>query len=861
MNSLGKERPFRPATVGKCYAQTATDRFGHEAKRAILDRELVSFSLGPLGDEEPILHWPPSGSEDGAYDDVPATSIYKLVPSMVPHRNNLTALSQKYNLYFTAYRSTIYVYVPRSVPRQTIPRHADAQIRINISHVGLKIPGYASLNKPTMINQLVVGALGHEETVATCHDNGEVTAFYTKEIAEYIRDRSNTSPTNATATTKTTPREGRNSSPPAPSRRKKPRPFFQENVGMSAWGLAIHKQSRLIAVSSARYEITVFAPALKPLKPQTQTCDCDSCCQDVEDRVRRRVRNWRIVVTLGVEANNIHNISFVDDEHGNADKISAIDYNGSMWLADIWKPKQAAICVPPSPSPLLYSSVYHNQPSHGWGILALANTCFLTVHSEKELLGARLEDLGLLDKAEAIWHPTLNLYEYNRNLPDNPCARPLISAAAADAGDYGASTNLMDQNGHDDNGANYDGDDDEEYDEEWDIYEYDEAGVNIDPDVGGVGHSEIFESDNDEDNDSQEQAEEEEEYNDDDDDDEPSLSNASGNALLESDEFSDSTTDESISISNMVPPPSNDGQAKRLNILALTNRFLVSDEVMAALKDLWAKHLTIVKSSHSLCESIHREDRDQSSFEQCSKDTLTHGTFIHLDMAYIPHIGRVCATPTVDRDLLRYLQRPIEFNRIGEGRGLAKLTNRYHIIRMYEEGFEMHPLGSKKGDPKRLPEYGMLCPLAFRMGDWSGGDDRPHFHDTNRLCMVLHIPELFLIVIGSAVGRVMLITPTRLAHPIEKADGVLHHGLRLEWVLPRKSDEAVFRTRKRPLHGMAVGPVQTDGVMDHGLGKQRGWAEAAAMPRRYRLMLHYRNHDILTYELSREEQTGKVCIF
>ncbi|KAG6214394.1 hypothetical protein E4U50_000376 [Claviceps purpurea] len=97
-NLLGKERPFRPATVGSCYVQTATDRFGREAKRAILDRELVSFNLEPLGHEQPILHWPPSGSEDGAYDDIPTTSIYKLVPSMVPYRNNLTALSQKYNV-------------------------------------------------------------------------------------------------------------------------------------------------------------------------------------------------------------------------------------------------------------------------------------------------------------------------------------------------------------------------------------------------------------------------------------------------------------------------------------------------------------------------------------------------------------------------------------------------------------------------------------------------------------------------------------------------------------------------------------------------------------------------------------------
>ncbi len=37
------------------------------------------------------------------------------------------------------------------------------------------------------------------------------------------------------------------------------KPFFHENVGISAWGLAIHDRSRLIAVGSNNREVTVFA--------------------------------------------------------------------------------------------------------------------------------------------------------------------------------------------------------------------------------------------------------------------------------------------------------------------------------------------------------------------------------------------------------------------------------------------------------------------------------------------------------------------------------------------------------------------------------------------------------------------------
>ncbi|KAG6109165.1 hypothetical protein E4U14_003318 [Claviceps sp. LM454 group G7] len=136
-------------------------------------------------------------------------------------------------------------------------------------------------------------------------------------------------------------------------------------------------------------------------------------------------------------------------------------------------------------------------------------------------------------------------------------------------------------------------------------------------------------------------------------------------------------------------------------------------------------------------------------------------------------------------------------------------------------------------------------------------DLKSHFVISDKMDKVVHIPELFLLVIRSGLGRVMLVTPTRLARPIKKPTGVLRYGLRLEWVLPRRSDEAVYRANMRPLHGMAVGPVQEAGVA----GRREGGRQAAMTPKRYRLMLHYRNHDILTYEISREEETGKICLF
>lgn len=228
-----------------------------------------------------------------------------------------------------------------------------------------------------------------------------------------------------------------------------------------------------------------------------------------------------------------------------------------------------------------------------------------------------------------------------------------------------------------------------------------------------------------------------------------------------------------------------------------------------------------------------------------------------LSMVYMPHSGQVMEEPEDTLHLARFLKRQTEYNNNTAGyvSGLGRFAERYHMLRMYEKDVEMRTLDKPR--QRGLPELGILCPYALTLGLTPGRAMSQYFRATSRLNMVIHIPELFLVVIGSPIGRVLLVTPTRLAQPIEKLPGVLHHGLRIEWILPRQSDELALRENKRPLHGMAIGPVQDeDGVKGTGDERQR-----VAVPRRYRLMLHYRNHDILTYEISREEQTGKLCIF
>jgi hypothetical protein len=225
---------------------------------------------------------------------------------------------------------------------------------------------------------------------------------------------------------------------------------------------------------------------------------------------------------------------------------------------------------------------------------------------------------------------------------------------------------------------------------------------------------------------------------------------------------------------------------------------------------------------------------------------------LHENMVYVPHLGRVEPMPTEAMKIVRLLTRPQMPNRnlAGDIKGAAK---RQRMLRLYEKDLEMMALRVDGADGEK--EMGILCPDTLTFAGFSDRSLRPHFRAASRLSMVAHVPELALVVIASPTGRAMLITPTQLKTPLAWAEGKWKHGFRVEWILPRISDEIKPANSRRPLHGMAIGPVQDE----RGVGGDA--AELASVPRRFRLMLHYQNHDIATYEITREEQTGKLCVF
>ncbi|GAB1310082.1 CRT10-domain-containing protein [Madurella fahalii] len=128
-----------------------------------------------------------------------------------------------------------------------------------------------------------------------------------------------------------------------------------------------------------------------------------------------------------------------------------------------------------------------------------------------------------------------------------------------------------------------------------------------------------------------------------------------------------------------------------------------------------------------------------------------------------------------------------------------------------------------------------------------------HPHYSERVNMIIHVPELNLVVAGSPVGRVALITPTKTAGRFQHIR--VRRGFRVERVLPRRSEDAL-----RPactLIGIAMSPVPNDRARRLNLHPPRG----STPPIMYRLMLHYRDHTILMYDISRGLGDGDLMIF
>lgn len=260
-------------------------------------------------------------------------------PKVARVRSNLTAMSQRYNLYFAAYQDRIYVYEPQRAP--PILPTVSLILHPPRTKCAKAIGGTLDRHNGHMMNHITVGDLGSLEILLLAYDDGDVVGYFTHLIGHAIATR-----------------KGSVSQATGGTRSSHIKPFFHDNVGLSAWGLAIHKQSRLFAVSSNKHEVTVFAFATSDDEREMSSSEVSDSWKtaaqrkkdddsptvwsgqtalELERHFQSRTRNWRIVLPFGLEGHNAPNIAICDGPDGNADKVVAVDVRGNTWILDIWK--------------------------------------------------------------------------------------------------------------------------------------------------------------------------------------------------------------------------------------------------------------------------------------------------------------------------------------------------------------------------------------------------------------------------------------------------------------------------------------------------------------------------------------------
>ncbi|RMZ72833.1 ribonucleotide reductase transcriptional regulator crt10 [Pyrenophora seminiperda CCB06] len=157
-------------------------------------------------------------------------------PTLCPWRCNLTALSQRCNIYLIASNTVIHVYRP-SFPSQSVSK---PELVIHPPSMGRSAPGVFQAN-PLSINRILVDYLGNEEILLLVRDDGDVIGYRIEEIHRALERRTNQD---------------------EPTSEDNIPVFLHRNVGGSAWGLAIHREARIIAISANTHCVTVIAYAL-----------------------------------------------------------------------------------------------------------------------------------------------------------------------------------------------------------------------------------------------------------------------------------------------------------------------------------------------------------------------------------------------------------------------------------------------------------------------------------------------------------------------------------------------------------------------------------------------------------------------
>ncbi|KAJ9622373.1 hypothetical protein H2203_006592 [Taxawa tesnikishii (nom. ined.)] len=604
-----------------------------------------------------------------------------------------TGLSYTHNFYFVAYADKIFVSEPQFPTQELAPRPV---LIIQSYALHPERGGYIDPREPRAINSLLVQFLGTDEVVAVVRDDGDVEAYRIQHVYEAIKRRNEPGSTLGAEAVEL-------------------KPFFHQNVRSSAWGLAIHTEARMIAVSANSHNVFVFAFGLdQEFKDDRDTvvdesadsmfgdwkvCHSDSVEEaelasiargevrvDEGSKFIRRVDDEVRILNNG--ESNIPHIAFCntgDDPEGRW--LLAADISGTTTAWDVHNLRINQIIQTRSSQSTMDTYGYDHFNS-GWAVMFLDIRSFRKVVNAHEATGVDPKSYGT---NEGIW----DISSATDDLPENGP----IHRRTADGG----PTNVMDGN-------------------------FDNPSPLPLPSM--FSHA-------------------------------PALMQLHEGAPQEEDDEGD-----------------------------------VAGEV---------------DDGFGLGETAEAED-DSDDLEEEAYDPVEEGLRRRLDLSVrikVHAANAICGN----------LPCPI----------------------LYAAKTKIFLWQPSVGD--RLDEQKPVILLADALAQQLPYNYQPLDH-LERYNMLAQIPSLGVVIAASQKGRVLILTlaqtRSQWRQPTESKDAKNVYAFRLDHILPRRNQELAGHRPMRPLHGIAVAPVQgTEALPD----EQKRW----------RLLLMYQDHSILSYELGRTE--------
>ncbi|KAI1329623.1 hypothetical protein F5Y16DRAFT_397271 [Xylariaceae sp. FL0255] len=329
--------------------------------------------------------------EDAVANPADDTDDDDRIPTVSEWRLNLTVLSQRYNMYIVAYKRGVHIFRVRSCINHTLPARPDLILRPPASDIAKRVGGFIDPVTSHQVNHIYIGDLGEKETLILAYDDGaslltsisDVVGYYTDHIENELLhlESGNTRQSHRTVI----------------------KPFFLENTGKSAWGVAVHKRSRLIAVGNNNKEVHVFYFAHQ-YKPQPT----ESGHGVIQGGNKLFIPVVKVYDGTTLRSEDLPS-AFSDDLDGLAARVLAIDIEGKLWSIDVRPYRSSMFCVRSMYWAAWEARSMHRRnlsedPPHGWGVLVLPESSFLPTETFRDSLGIPH------DKAEFVHNEETGYY-------------------------------------------------------------------------------------------------------------------------------------------------------------------------------------------------------------------------------------------------------------------------------------------------------------------------------------------------------------------------------------------------------------------------------------------------------------------